>query len=980
MKIKLNAFLLINSILIFFSSSLFAQLLYKFETKNLRLVYPSKAHEFVVPHLARCFENAYRFHRNLFEYRSNDKITVLLQDFGDYAGGGAGTVPNNVVSVGVAPFSYVYETMTANERINLIMNHELAHIITLDKASGSDNFFRSLFFGKVAPTPENPLTILYNHLTSPRTSAPRWYTEGIAVFMETWMGGGLGRALGAYDEMVFRTMVRDGSFFYDIVGLEAEATKVDFQVGATSYLYGTRFMSYLAYHYGPEKLLGWTSRGKNSKGYFASQFKNVYSVSLDDEWARWIAWEHQWQQANLDSIHRNPVTPHRPISQRALGSVSRGYYDSTNQKIYAAINYPGQIAHIASIDIKTSEIKKICDIKGAAIFYVASLAYDPASQTIFYTTDNNHWRDLNAVDLKTGQSKTLIKDARTGDLAFNLADRSLWGVRHFNGISTLVRIPHPYREWDQIYSFPFGKDIFDIDVSPDGKVIIAALAEIDGTQRLIKMEVDSLLKGDDAYDILFDFEISTPANFNFSPDGRYLFGSSYYSGVSNIYRYEFEKHDMSILSNGETGFFRPIPFSNDSLIVFSYTGKGFIPATIPNQALEHVSSVKFLGNEVAKTHPLVRSWMVGSPARINLDSLTTFTGKYSTLGSVRMSSMYPVVEGYKDFAAAGLRFNFADRLGLSAFDLTASYSPDQDVPADERVHVKFNFQHWYLKFRATYNAADFYDLFGPTKTSRRGYSVGIGYRRNLIYDEPRTLDWNFSVSGYGNLERLPDFQNVTATFDKLLSASTGLQYQFIEKSLGAVDDEKGVKWEIWNHTNFVNEKFFPRIFANFDYGALLPINHSSIWLRSSAGQSFGDRDDPFANFFFGGFGNNWVDRLTEKRYREYYSFPGVELNEIGGKNYGKVMLEWNLPPLRFRRFGFPALYMNWARLALFSSAIRTNLDSKANRRTLANVGAQVDFNLVLFSRQPSTFSMGYAVAKEKGRSLANEFMISLKIL
>jgi hypothetical protein len=189
-----------------------------------------------------------------------------------------------------------------------------------------------------------------------------------------------------------------------------------------------------------------------------------------------------------------------------------------------------------------------------------------------------------------------------------------------------------------------------------------------------------------------------------------------------------------------------------------------------------------------------------------------------------------------------------------------------------------------------------------------------------------------------------------------------------------------VKWELWSHNNFVNEKFFPRIFANFHYGFLLPLNHSSIWLRSSVGQSFGDRNDPFANFFFGGFGNNWVDRLTEKRYREYYSFPGVELNEIGGKNYGKAMLEWNLPPLRFRHFGFPAFYMNWARLALFSSAIRTNLDSKADRRTLANVGAQVDFNLVLFSRQPSTFSVGYAVAKEKGHDLANEFMISLKIL
>jgi hypothetical protein len=419
-------------------------------------------------------------------------------------------------------------------------------------------------------------------------------------------------------------------------------------------------------------------------------------------------------------------------------------------------------------------------------------------------------------------------------------------------------------------------------------------------------------------------------------------------------------------------------------------GKGFVPVMIPIQIPEQVSAVKFLGNEIARKYPRVRSWTLGSPASINLDSLTTSTGKYSTLGGIRLDSAYPIVEGFKDFAAFGVRLSFLDRLLLSGFDLTASYSPDQDLASDERVHLKFNFYHWNWKFTAKYNGADFYDLFGPTKTSRKGYSVGLEYNKTLIYDKPKTLDFNIGVTGYGNLERLPDFQNVGATFDKLLVAKTSLDYRFMWKSLGAVDaEEKGVKWQLAAQNNYVNSKIFPRVYTNFDYGILLPLNHSSVWLRSSVGYSFGNRDDPFANFFFGGFGNNWVDYLTEKRYREYYSFPGVELNEFGGKNYGKAMLEWNLPPVRFRRFGFPALYFNWARMALFSSWIRTNLDSKGGsnplpqfgvRRTLVNIGGQIDFRLVLFSNLASTFSLGYAAAIEKGQPVSKEFMISLKIL
>ena len=90
--------------------------------------------------------------------------------------------------------------------------------------------FRKLFGGKVNPIAEQPETILYIYLTTPRVAAPRWYHEGIAVFIDTWMAGGIGRAQSGYDEMVFRSMVRDNAHFYDPLGLVSEGTKIDFQL------------------------------------------------------------------------------------------------------------------------------------------------------------------------------------------------------------------------------------------------------------------------------------------------------------------------------------------------------------------------------------------------------------------------------------------------------------------------------------------------------------------------------------------------------------------------------------------------------------------------------------------------------------------------------------------------------------------------------------------------------------------------------
>jgi hypothetical protein len=964
-----------------FAADLCAQL-YSLQTHDLRLVYYDKANEYLVPHAARCFENAWRFNRRLFKYTSPENVTVFLQDLRDYGNAAALTVPRNLISLSIAPNNYIYETSPANERINSTLNHEVVHVITMDEASGSDKFFRALLGGKVAPIAEQPISIVYRFLTAPRWNSPRWYIEGIAVFKETWMSGGLGRAQGAYDEMVFRTKVHDDSGLYDVVGLEAEGTAIDFQGGATSYLYGTRFMTYLAYRHGPGQLLAWTSRRQGSKAYFASQFKHTYGVPLNDEWSRWIEWEKAWQRANLDSIRVNPLTSFRPLSQRALGSASRFFYDSSAKKLYAAIRYPGQVASLAAIDLDDGAIENLGDVKGSAGYYVTSLAYDPAGSRLFYTTDNNDWRDLNALEIKTGKSRRLMRDARVGDLAFNQADQSLWGVRHYNGISTIVRLPPPYTEWNQIYSWPYGKDVFDLDISRDGARLTAGLAEISGRQKLILLDVQNLLKGDASYEVLFDFETSTPVNFIFSAEGNYLYGSSYYSGVSNIFRYDFAAKDMQVMSNAETGFFRPLPVSEDSLIVLHYTAKGFIPAKMAIQPQASVNAIRYLGQAVAEKHPVVKTWKLDapSPAKINLDSLTTFTGAYHPMRNLRLASAYPIVEGYKDYAAYGLRFNFSDPILLHHLDLTASFTPNQNLPADERLHAALNYRFWNWKVSATYNNASFYDLFGPTKTSRKGYSASVQYKKYLIFDDPRTLDYTLGVAGYGGLERLPDFQNVAASFDKFLTLKAGLTYQFFQRSIGAVDEEKGVKWQLGAAANHVRSKFFPRAHANFDCGLALPLNHSSIWQRNSAGYSSGGRREPFANFYFGGFGNNWVDYLEARRYREDYSFPGVEINGVAGTNYAKSLVEWTLPPLRFRRLGFQALYCNWARLALFSAGIITNLESAAARRRLVNAGGQVDFRLAFLSSLESTFSLGYALAAEKGRRPEKEFMISLKLL
>jgi len=960
------------------------------ETRDLRLIYPGSTLGFMADYTARCFENSMRFHRQIFGYTPGERVTVMLVDNSDYGNAAVVGSPRNTLSIQIEPTNFVYETAPSNERINFIMNHELAHVVTLDQAASGDRFFRNLFFGKVRESAEHPETILYGFLSMPRRAAPRWHREGTAVFFETWMSGGLGRAQGPYDEMFFRALVRDQRHFYDPLGLEAQGARTDFQVGVNSYLYGTRFMTWMADRFGPDAFMSWVSRREGSSAYYARQFRKVTGLPLIEGWRQWEDDERKFQSANLDSVRKFPTTSYRDLSKHALGSVSRACADTAARTIYAAVFYPGTVAHVAAIPMDGGPIRKLHEVKGPALHFVCSLAWDPEGRTLFYSTDNNDWRDLCELDPRTGRSKRLMKDARLGDLAFDRQDRSLWAVRHFNGLSTVVRIPPPYTDYHRIATFPYSEDVYDLDISPDGTRLSLSMASASGRQSLRVYDIATLAQGDTTGRTIYDFGNSIPTSFVFSPDGRYLFGSSYYTGVSNIFRYDLSADSMDVVTNAEIGFFRPVPLRGDSLVVFRYSGGGFVPAMIEAHPLTDVSAINFFGAGVIARHPQLESWKIPPPSSVPIDSLITRRGPYRPLRSVRMVSLYPVVETYKAYTGVGLQAKFADPATFHDLTLTGSYTPQTVLPAEEEWHGRLDYRRSAWEVRLLYNPASFYDLVGPTKTSRKGQSGQIYWDHSLVRDDPHTLDLHAGVEGWTGLERLPDNQNVATSpdFQRLVAGTIELREKNTRSSIGSVDPEKGWLGRLTGNFNLVRFerpdhswwKGFPMIEATADAGVPLPLRNSSIWLRTAGGISPGDRQEPFANFFFGAFGNNILDWQEVKRYRVSQSFPGIQIDEAAGTHYARAMLDWNLPPLHFERQGVPGFYATWLRTSLFGSALSTNFDDPALRQTLGDLGAQLDLRITLLSQQPFTLSVGYAQAYQRDLPIRHEWMASLKVL
>jgi hypothetical protein len=150
--------------------------------------------------------------------------------------------------------------------------------------------------------------------------------EGIAVFLDTWMEAASDARWGHYRRDVFRSMVRDGSRFYDPLGLSPELDVRRLRLEANSYLYGTRFMEYLAI---PIRRVAHPVGVADRKGAARTTRRSsnrVYDPSLErDGVVDWIAFERDFQttisrggSGRIDDDLSRRVTTGARVACRAL--------------------------------------------------------------------------------------------------------------------------------------------------------------------------------------------------------------------------------------------------------------------------------------------------------------------------------------------------------------------------------------------------------------------------------------------------------------------------------------------------------------------------------------------------------------------------------------------------------------------------------------------------------------------------------------
>jgi hypothetical protein len=200
---------------------------------------------------------------------------------------------------------------------------------------------------------------------------------------------------------------------------------------------------------------------------YADQFQKVYGLPLEQSQRRWTL-EQEFQRKNLQAVHEHPITQYHDLTSRNSAPCRAAPVEGWQQAAAPAVRY--QANSRTRVDLAQRRHRtELHEIKGSGL-HGPSLAYDPQTESLFYTTNNNDYRNLEGLELRTGKAHMLFHAARIGDIVYNPTDRSLWGLRFVNGRDVLVRLPYPYNEWHRLYVFPDHEQDFDLDLPADGSL------------------------------------------------------------------------------------------------------------------------------------------------------------------------------------------------------------------------------------------------------------------------------------------------------------------------------------------------------------------------------------------------------------------------------------------------------------------------------------------------------------------------------
>ncbi|MDZ7780479.1 MAG: hypothetical protein U5R14_11210 [Gemmatimonadota bacterium] len=494
-------------------------------------------------------------------------IDILLTDHTDISNGFARVTPSNRITIYARPPVDEPGLGYFDDWLELVLTHELAHVVHLDPTDNPLGQILRAVFGRV-PT---------RWPFFPGHGTPRWVKEGIATWYESALTDA-GRLRGTFHEMQIRTAVLGDRF--EGVG-QASASSPVWPAGNRPYLYGSLFFEHMLERHGEDRMAAFAEAvaGQWVPYRLDAAAQDAFDVSFSDAWREWA-----------DSLEARYADLEERLAD--LGSVTEPHWVTSGARwaVEPQVGPAGTLAYVRS-DGRSDTRIVLEPVQGAGraasvrVNGVASFDWMPDGRLLVGQLEREDpyrvYGDLYLVE-PDGRTRRVTRAARLAQPAAGPDGTWAVAVQEGGGTSELVRVSLVDGSVASL-SEPDGAVHWgDPAVSPDGAFVAATRRVRGGAHDVVVLDAETgTVRAELTSDRALDLAPS------WSPDGRWVVWASDRTGILNVLAASFDPDTGTsgpprLLSNVRTGVnFPSIDPTGRHLHYSAYHAEGWDVARMP---------------------------------------------------------------------------------------------------------------------------------------------------------------------------------------------------------------------------------------------------------------------------------------------------------------------------------------------------------------------------------------------------------------
>jgi hypothetical protein len=483
-------------------------------TEHFRVTFPERL-EILGRKAADRSERAWLQLEEHFIEPPDGMIDVLLTDHTDVSNGFAQVTPTNRITIFARPPVDVPSIGHNDEWLELVITHELAHIVHLDHVTNP--------IGRAARTVFGRVTLDWPFF--PELGTPRWLIEGLATWYETRLTDA-GRIHGSFLDMQIRTAVIEDRF--ENIG-QASGNSPLWPGGNRAYAYGSLFFDFLLDRHGEEKMADFVDAigGQWVPYRIDAAGRHAFGVSLTHEWNAWgdsLRAEYADLDARLERA--GPITEPERLTEGARWGLHPTSSPDGRWIAYTRSDGRSDI-QLRVRDVATGEVRSLGRTNGLSTF-----SWTPDGRLLVSQLELDDpyrsYGDLYFFDIEGGQER-LTRGARLGQPSVGPDGSRAVAVRQGDGTNELVLVdlasggvtsfvdPDPDVHWAFPRWSPNGRWVAATRWTPGAYHDVVVLDATSG-------QVVERVTEDRAFDL-------GPA---WSPDGEWIVWASDRTGTFNI--------------------------------------------------------------------------------------------------------------------------------------------------------------------------------------------------------------------------------------------------------------------------------------------------------------------------------------------------------------------------------------------------------------------------------------------------------------